>query len=197
MFLILDHHDSFTHNLEHLVRCAGASCRVVQAEEIDVSAVAESPALEGVVLGPGPGEPTSDDPAVRLARLLPTSVPVLGVCRGLQALAVAHGGRLVRAARPVFGHAWHAVHDGRGLFAGLPSPLVVGRYHAWVVDEASLPESLEVAARSPEGEILALRHRRLPRHALQFHPDSMLTEEGSTLVRRFVEGARRGSLAPS
>ncbi len=139
-----------------------------------------------VVISPGPGDPTRAGVSNEL--LLRAEVPTLGVCLGHQCLAHAYGGRVVRGAAPVHGKASPVAHDGRGVFAGLPSPLRAARYHSLVVDEASLPPCLEVTARSDDGAVMGLRHRERPVAGVQFHPESVLSEHGAALARNFLAG---------
>lgn len=138
-----------------------------------------------IVISPGPGRPEDAGITMPAIRALSGRVPILGVCLGHQAIAAAFGGRVVRAGRLMHGKASPILHNGRDLFAGLPSPLMAGRYHSLLVVEP-LPEELEVTARTPEGEIMALRHRTHPTFGVQFHPESVLTPEGVGLLRNFL-----------
>lgn len=186
MILVVDHRDSFTHNIAQALAALGADVEVARPDGLTVAGViARDPA--GVVLGPGPGGPERAALALALTLAAPPALPVLGICLGHQVLAVAHGARVVRAPRPVHGHAHAIEHDGQGLFAGLPSPLTVGRYHSLTVDEASLPPTLAVTARSADGCVMGLRHRERAQQGLQFHPDSILSERGAALFARWLE----------
>ena len=142
-----------------------------------------------VVISPGPCTPDQSGISVDLVRALGPRMPILGVCLGHQCIGQAYGGRIGRARRPMHGKTSRIAHDGRGLFSGLPNPLVATRYHSLVVEEAGLPEELEITARSEAGEIMGLRHRRHPVVGLQFHPEAVLTEHGFDLLRRFLAGA--------
>ncbi|MCB9915347.1 MAG: aminodeoxychorismate/anthranilate synthase component II [Planctomycetes bacterium] len=186
MLLFVDNRDSFSFNLVQALAALGADVRVVRA---DAASAAELVALrpERVLIGPGPGGPEGAGCSLALAHALRGVVPLFGVCLGHQVLAASFGARVVRAARPVHGHADAVAHDGRGLFRGLPSPLTVGRYHSLVVDPASLPPALEVSARSAAGEVMGLRHRELPIEAVQFHPESVLSEAGEAFFRNLLD----------
>ncbi|HBO44875.1 MAG TPA: anthranilate/aminodeoxychorismate synthase component II [Planctomycetaceae bacterium] len=188
MILLIDNYDSFVFNLARYFRRLGQTTLVTRNSEIGVDEVrAMRPAA--VVLSPGPCTPTEAGCCLDVVRQLHTEIPMLGVCLGHQAIAQALGGRIVRAAEPIHGRPGVVRHDGRGIFAGLPEEITVGRYHSLVVDEASLPECLEVSARAvDDGTIMAIRHRRLPLVGLQFHPESILTEWGYWLVGSFLEG---------
>jgi anthranilate synthase/aminodeoxychorismate synthase-like glutamine amidotransferase len=142
---------------------------------------------EAIVLSPGPCTPAEAGCSLEVVRRCQGVLPLLGVCLGHQAIAAGLGGRVVRAAEPMHGRASLVRHDGRGVFAGVPSPFVAGRYHSLVVEEASLPADLEIAARTDDGAIMALRHRELPMVGLQFHPESILTEYGYQLLANFLE----------
>jgi anthranilate synthase/aminodeoxychorismate synthase-like glutamine amidotransferase len=194
---VVDNYDSFTENLAHLLAQLGADVFVARNDDRPVAAVlAARPAA--VVVSPGPCTPAEAGisvPLVAACAAADPPVPVLGVCLGHQAIAVAFGGRGVRAREPVHGRATSVRHDGTGSFEGLPSPLAAARYHSLAV--ARLPKDLVVTARSARGEPMALRHRRLPIEGFQFHPESYLTPLGPRLLARFLRRAgvavRRGA----
>ncbi len=180
--LLLDHFDSFTFNLAQGLVEAGAAVTVRRVDETPLEAAeAEARASDLLVLGPGPGRPEGATLALALIPRLAGRVPILGICLGHQALALAFGGAVGRAPEPVHGKACALRHDGRGLFAGLPDLLTVGRYHSLTV--TALPAPLEPCAWAEDGTLQALRHPDLPLAGLQFHPDSFLTPHGGDLLR--------------
>jgi anthranilate synthase component II len=187
MLLLIDNYDSFTYNLYQYLGELGAETRVVRNDELTV-AEALSLRPSSVVISPGPGNPDEAGISVELIRALPPEVPLLGVCLGHQALGQAFGGRIVRAPRLMHGKTSEIHHDGRGVFAGLPQPFTATRYHSLVIAEDSLPECLEVSARTDAdvGVIMAVRHRSLPLEGVQFHPESILTSAGKDLLRNFL-----------
>ena len=183
--LVLDNYDSFTYNLVQYLGELGADLEVVRSDERSVTELLER-RPDRAVVSPGPGGP--DDAGVSLEaipRLGEAGVPVLGVCLGLQAMAQAFGGRVVRG-EPVHGKTAEVHHDGRTIFRGLPAPLTAGRYHSLVVDP-ELPAVLERSAHSGD-TVMALRHRELPVEGVQFHPESVLTPDGLQLLRNFLDG---------
>jgi anthranilate synthase/aminodeoxychorismate synthase-like glutamine amidotransferase len=188
MILLVDNYDSFVYNLARYFERLGQTTQVIRNTEVDVRGVLRlRPAA--LVLSPGPCSPTQAGCGLELVRRLHETLPILGVCLGHQIIAQALGGRIERAPQPVHGRASPVYHDGRGIFAGLPSPFCGCRYHSLVVDEGSLPESLEVSARTADGVVMAIRHRRLPLVGLQFHPESILTEHGYALLAAFLRQA--------
>jgi anthranilate synthase/aminodeoxychorismate synthase-like glutamine amidotransferase len=188
MILVIDNYDSFVHNLARYFQRLGQTTRVVRNTAIDAAQVrAARPGA--MVLSPGPCAPEQAGRSLELARELYGELPILGVCLGHQIIAEALGGRVVRAAESVHGRSSKVFHDGRGVFAGLPSPIVAARYHSLVVEESSLPPVLEICARTEDGAIMAIRHRQLPVLGLQFHPESILTESGYALLAGFLRFA--------
>ena len=188
MLLLIDNYDSFTYNLFHYLGQLGAEVVVKRNDELSAAeALAMRP--EAVVLSPGPCTPNEAGICLSLIERAAGQVPILGVCLGHQAIGEAYGGRVVRAARAVHGKTSRIAHDGSELFAGLPSPLEVGRYHSLVVEHASLPAELQVAATSVDDptEIHALRHETHPVWGVQFHPESVLTPNGKQLLRNFLD----------
>jgi anthranilate synthase/aminodeoxychorismate synthase-like glutamine amidotransferase len=184
--LVLDNYDSFTYNLVQYLGGLGAEPDVVRNDAATVEALLER-RPDRVVVSPGPCTPAEAGLSVEAIRAFAEAgTPVLGVCLGHQALAVAFGGRVVRG-EPVHGKTAEVAHDGRTIFAGLETPLVVGRYHSLVVDP-ELPEALARSAHS-DGTVMAVRHRELPAEGVQFHPESVLTGEGKELLRNFLEHA--------
>jgi anthranilate synthase component 2 len=185
---LIDNYDSFPLNLAHLLAQLGARVRIVRNDEVRVSDVlARRPV--GVVVSPGPKTPKEAGisvPLIRACAAASPAVPVLGVCLGCQAIGEAFGGRVVRATAPVHGRATKVTHDGRGLFAGLPSPFRVARYHSLVVSPRGLPSVLESTAFAASGEIMGLRHRTLPIEGVQFHPESFLTRSGPAILAAFL-----------
>jgi anthranilate synthase component II len=194
MLLLIDNYDSFTYNLYQYLGELGAETRVVRNDELTV---AEALALRpsSVVISPGPGNSDEAGISLELIRALPPDVPLLGVCLGHQALGQAFGGRIVRAPRLMHGKTSEIHHDGRSIFAGLPQPFTATRYHSLVIAEDSVPDCLEVSARTDDGVgvgiIMAVRHRHLPHEGVQFHPESILTSAGKDLLRNFLRGAAR------
>lgn len=183
--LLLDNLDSFTHNVAQGLLEAGARVEVVRRDRADLAWIRDR-APQLLVLSPGPGEPEAAHLALGAVRALADAIPILGVCLGHQVLAVAFGGRVGRTGAPVHGKAWPVLHDGRGLFRGLPSPFLAGRYHSLAVE--ALPPVLEACAWTPEGLVMGLRHRELPVAGVQFHPDSFLTPHGPELFRNAILG---------
>jgi anthranilate synthase/aminodeoxychorismate synthase-like glutamine amidotransferase len=185
MLLVIDNFDSFVHNLARYLERLGQPTHVVRNDAIDAAGVrALRPA--GIVLSPGPCTPQEAGCSLELVRELQGEVPILGVCLGHQAIGAALGGNVVRAPHPMHGRTSEITHDGRGLFAGLPNPLTVCRYHSLIVEKASLPRDLQVTARTPDGVIMALAHRHLPLWGVQFHPEAILTEGGFMILANFL-----------
>jgi anthranilate synthase/aminodeoxychorismate synthase-like glutamine amidotransferase len=179
--LVVDNYDSFTYNLAQYLGELGAEVEVLRS---DVEALLERQP-DRVIVSPGPGKPEDAGLSMRAVRSFGEGgTPVLGVCLGHQSLAQEFGGRVVRGA-PVHGKTAEMEHDGRTIYAGLESPLVVGRYHSLVVDPAGLPDSLEVSARAGD-VIMGLRHSELPIEGVQFHPESVLTPQGKQMLRNFL-----------
>ncbi|MCX6650947.1 MAG: aminodeoxychorismate/anthranilate synthase component II [Methanomassiliicoccales archaeon] len=192
--LLVDNYDSFVYNLAHSLAAAGAEPHVVRNDRLDLKAVEGR--YHGIVISPGPGHPANlrdFGMCVELLRTLSPSIPTLGVCLGHQGIAHAFGGKVVRARTPLHGKSTPISHDGRGLFRGLPSPLIVGRYHSLCVQEEDLPSCMEVTACSEDDTVMGLRHRQYPIEGLQFHPESVLTERGQDIVDNFVSSLERGA----
>jgi anthranilate synthase/aminodeoxychorismate synthase-like glutamine amidotransferase len=185
--LMIDNYDSFTFNLVQYLGELGAKVDVVRNDQATIEALLEQEPV-GVVISPGPGEPTAagislDSVHACAAR----GLPLLGVCLGHQAIGAAFGGRIIRARSIMHGKVSSIEHDGRGIFAGAPQPFDATRYHSLVVEEASFPDELEITARTADREIMGLRHRTLPIEGLQFHPESILTSVGKRLLRNFLD----------
>jgi anthranilate synthase/aminodeoxychorismate synthase-like glutamine amidotransferase len=195
MIVVIDNYDSFVFNVARYLRVLGADVEVIRNDAI---AVADLAALRprGVVISPGPRAPSGAGISVPLVRAMSKEVPILGICLGHQCIGEAFGGRTVAARRPLHGRASAITHDGSGIFAGLPSPLTAGRYHSLIV-ELEMSSPLVVTARSDEGEIMALAHRDLPAYGVQFHPESILTEHGGTLLANFLRLADAWHARPS
>jgi anthranilate synthase component II len=185
VILLVDNYDSFTYNLAHLFEELGAEVTVIRNDAIDADR-AERLAPSHLIISPGPGRPEDAGASVEIVRRLTPNVPTLGVCLGHQAIVQAYGGEIGQAHRLLHGKASAVTHDGRGVFEGLPDPLAGGRYHSLAA--TTVPEELEICATAEDGEVMAVRHRELPVVGIQFHPESVLTPDGPTLGRNFLEG---------
>jgi anthranilate synthase/aminodeoxychorismate synthase-like glutamine amidotransferase len=185
MILLIDNYDSFVYNLARYFERLGHATRVVRNTAINAAQI-ESLGPDAIVLSPGPCTPERAGNTLDLVRRFHARVPMLGVCLGHQTIAAALGGKIVRANEPVHGRASWVHHHGRGIFAGLPNPLAGCRYHSLAVDAASLPDCLEATARADDGTIMAIEHRALPVVGLQFHPESILTDQGYRLLAAFL-----------
>jgi anthranilate synthase component 2 len=187
---MIDNYDSFTYNLVQYLSELGAAVDVVRNDATSArELVASRP--DGVVISPGPGEPRDAGISVDVVRACADErVPLLGVCLGHQSIGEAFGGRIVRARQVMHGKLSKIEHDGSGVFRGLSSPFEATRYHSLVIDEATRPEVLDVIARTEDREIMGVRHRELPIHGVQFHPESIMTGEGKNLLRNFLEACR-------
>ena len=187
MVLVIDNYDSFTYNLVQYLGELGAKVVVRRNDEASIAQLrALTPAR--VVISPGPGRPEQAGVSLGVIKEFGRQMPVLGVCLGHQAIGLAFGGDVVRAPVPIHGKTSTVEHNGHGVFGGLSSSFQAGRYHSLVVDEKTLPADLEVTARTKEdGLVMGLRHRTLPIHGVQFHPESVLTNEGRRILRNFLE----------
>lgn len=184
--LLLDNYDSFTWNLYQLLATLGVDVDVVRNDEITVAAIAAEPPA-GIVISPGPSRPEQAGISVELIRQLGPTIPTLGVCLGHQAIGVAYGGDVVRV-EPVHGKGSPVLHEGGGIFDGAPSPLSAARYHSLAIERSSLPDELELTAWSPDGLVMGVRHRRHPVEGIQFHPESILTKGGPSLITTWLKG---------
>jgi anthranilate synthase/aminodeoxychorismate synthase-like glutamine amidotransferase len=185
MILLIDNYDSFTYNLAHLFGELGADVVVRRNDEITPDE-AEDLSPSHLVVSPGPGRPEEAGATPELVRRLSVRVPTLGVCLGHQAIVQVFGGEVGQARELVHGKATLVGHDGRGIFAGLPSDFLAGRYHSLAA--TSVPDVFEVSATAADGDVMAVRHTELPIDGVQFHPESVLTPHGSDIARNFLEG---------
>jgi para-aminobenzoate synthetase component 2 len=188
--LMIDNYDSFTYNLVQYLGELGADVIVSRNDAIDVAG-ARALVPDVIVISPGPCTPAEAGVSVALLKEMSGEVPILGVCLGHQCIGEAFGGRVVRAARLMHGKTSPIMHDGKTIFERLPSPFEAMRYHSLLVDADSLPDCLEVSARTAEGEIMGLRHKQLAVEGVQFHPESILTGEGKRLLANFLRSASR------
>lgn len=185
MLIVIDNYDSFTYNLVHYLGELGAACRVFRNDAIsEEEVIALQP--QGIVLSPGPGYPERAGICLDLVEKAAGTVPLLGVCLGHQAIGQAFGGRIVRAPRLMHGKLSAIRHDGEGLFQGLPQRFEATRYHSLTVERESLPEALHVNAESDRGVIMGLAHRDHPIFGVQFHPESIASEQGQALLANFL-----------
>ncbi|GAA2896346.1 aminodeoxychorismate/anthranilate synthase component II [Streptosporangium fragile] len=184
--LVVDNHDSFVHTIVQYLRELGATCDVRPRDRV---AAEDAAGFDGVLISPGPGAPEDAGVSVPLVGFCEArGLPLLGVCLGHQAIAVAHGATVARAPELVHGRTSAITHDGRGVFAGLPSPVTMTRYHSLAVLPGTVPEILQVTATTADGVIMGLRHRAAPVEGVQFHPESVISEYGHRLLGNWLEG---------
>ena len=188
MILLIDNYDSFVYNLARYFERLGQTTHVVRNDAIDA---AQAAALRprAIVLSPGPCTPNEAGCSLETVERLHQHVPILGICLGHQAIGAALGGRVVRSPEPMHGRVSDIYHYGGGVFAGVPNPLSACRYHSLIVDEQSLPDGLEITARTADGVVMAIAHRELPVVGLQFHPESILTQHGYQMLANFLRMA--------
>ena len=185
MILVIDNYDSFTYNLVQYLGELGAKLEVVRNDAMDVEAIARM-RPERIVISPGPGNPDQAGVSLDVIRRLSPTTPTLGVCLGHQAIGQAFGATVTRARTLMHGKTSDIRHDGKGVFAGLSNPFVATRYHSLIVLAETVPDDLEITARSDDGQVMGLRHRRFPIEGVQFHPESILTVEGKHLLANFL-----------
>ena len=183
--VIIDNYDSFTYNLAHLVKELGVEVTVYRNDQFELPQLEE---FDKIILSPGPGIPSEAGLLLDVIRTYAGKKPMLGVCLGHQAIGEVFGGQLTNLSDVFHGVATEGTQFGNDpIFAGLPKRIVMGRYHSWVVSKDGLPECLEVTAESDEGQIMALRHKTLDIHGIQFHPESVLTPEGKTMIGNWLK----------
>ncbi|RLD07958.1 MAG: anthranilate/aminodeoxychorismate synthase component II [Chloroflexota bacterium] len=188
MLLLIDNYDSFVYNLARYVSELGWEREVVRNDAITLKEI-EALAPTHIIISPGPCTPNEAGISNAVIRHFGPRIPILGVCLGHQCIGQVYGGKVVRAGRPMHGKTSPITHDELGVFRGLPSPLRVTRYHSLVVDRQTFPTDLKITANSPDGEIMALRHRVHPVVGVQFHPEAVLTDSGHQLLSNFLERA--------
>lgn len=186
MLLVIDNYDSFTYNLVQYLGELGAEMRIVRNDEVTIDEIQREIKPAKLLISPGPGTPDSAGISLAAIDRFAGKVPILGVCLGHQAIGQYFGGKVIRGPEPVHGKPVVVTHDGKGLFKNVPNNFNAGRYHSLVVERESLPDVLEVSAESPDGLIMGLRHRELPIEGVQFHPESILTEHGKTMLGSFL-----------
>ena len=186
MVFVLDNYDSFTYNLVQYMGELGAEMTVRRNDELTPEEV-ESLHPDRILLSPGPCTPQEAGISIPLIQHFAGKVPILGVCLGHQAIGAAFGGKVVRAPKLMHGKTSEVIHDGRTLFTGIASPMTCTRYHSLIVAEDGLPRELEITARTEDGIIMGLRHRKYPVEGVQFHPESVLTHDGKQLIKNFLE----------
>jgi len=186
MIVIIDNYDSFTYNIVQTIGGMGAQVKVFRNDVVDVDAI-EALQPDRLLISPGPCTPSKAGISIEAIRYFAGKIPILGVCLGHQSIGEAFGGITIRASRLMHGKTSPIIHDGKGVFTGLPSPFDAMRYHSLVVDQKTLPDCLEITARTGQGELMGIRHRELPIEGVQFHPESIMTPDGVDLMRNFLD----------
>jgi anthranilate synthase/aminodeoxychorismate synthase-like glutamine amidotransferase len=186
MVFVLDNYDSFTYNLVQYMGELGAEMTIRRNDELTVDEV-EALAPERILLSPGPCTPQEAGISIELIRRFAGRTPILGVCLGHQAIGAAFGGDVIRAPKLMHGKTSEVEHDGKTIFRGIATPMTCTRYHSLIVSEKNLPGELEISARTADGTIMGLRHRKYPVEGVQFHPESVLTDDGKQLIKNFLE----------
>ena len=186
MLILIDNYDSFTYNLVHYLGELGAESAVIRNDKISVAEVmAKKP--QAIVLSPGPCTPNEAGVCLDLIKAAGPTIPLLGVCLGHQSIGQAYGGKVIRAPQPMHGKLSTITNDGRGIFKGLPKSFEVTRYHSLIVERATLPDCLEITAETSDGIIMGLQHKTHPVHGVQFHPESIASEQGHALLENFLK----------
>jgi len=187
MLLVIDNYDSFTYNLVQYLGELGAEMRIFRNDEVTVDEIESDLKPEKILISPGPGTPDAAGISLEVLDRFAERTPIFGVCLGHQAIGQHFGGKVIRAPEPVHGKPVEVRHDGKTIFEGIDPSFNAGRYHSLVVDRESLPDCLEISAESPDGLIMAMRHKHLPIEGVQFHPESILTEHGKVMLRNFLQ----------
>ena len=190
MLLLIDNYDSFTYNLYQYLSQLGAEVEVARNDKIGIAEI-EQMQPQKIIISPGPSNPENAGISNDVIRHFGAKTPILGVCLGHQCIGYSYGGEVIRADKIMHGKSSMIYHQGKGVFAGLPSPFSAIRYHSLVVNDKNLPGCLEVTARTGDGTIMGLRHRRHPVEGVQFHPESFMTEAGMQLLKNFLKGDKK------
>lgn len=186
MIVIIDNYDSFTYNIVQTIGGLGVEVKVFRNDMVDVATI-ETLNPDRLLISPGPCTPSKAGISIEAIRYFAGKIPILGVCLGHQSIGEAFGGETIRAKRLMHGKTSPITHDGKGVFTSLSSPFEAMRYHSLVVNEANLPDCLEITARSDQDELMGLRHRELPIEGVQFHPESIMTPAGIQLLKNFLD----------
>jgi anthranilate synthase component 2 len=186
MILIIDNYDSFTYNVYQYVASLGYEVEVVRNDAITVDEI-RARKYDAIIISPGPGTPSDAGISKEVIAAFAGQLPILGICLGHQAIGEVFGGKVVRAPKPIHGKVSDVYHKEDGIYQGLSQPFVAGRYHSLLVEEESIPDCLEITARTADGLIMGLRHKEYPIEGVQFHPESVLTPEGMRLFEHFLD----------
>ncbi len=185
MILLIDNYDSFTYNVYQAVANLGRPLQVVRNDQLSLAQISDSH-YDAIMISPGPGTPDDAGISKEVVTHFAGKLPILGICLGHQVIGEAFGAKVIRAPQPVHGKTAKIIHDGNGLYANLPQPFIAGRYHSLIVDRDTLPDCMEITALNNEGLIMGLKHRHFNIQGVQFHPESILTPEGTTLLGNFL-----------
>lgn len=184
--LLIDNYDSFTYNLLHYLGEEGAAVEVARNDTLDMERITSNHPIAGIVISPGPGTPEDSGLCPEIIRRFAPSVPIFGVCLGMQTMGAVYGGVVTRAPAPMHGKTSRIHHTGEGVFAGIPSPFTATRYHSLIVERETLPGCFRLTAWTEDGLVMGLQHREYPLHGVQFHPESIASEYGHDIVRNFL-----------
>jgi anthranilate synthase/aminodeoxychorismate synthase-like glutamine amidotransferase len=187
MLLVIDNYDSFTYNLVQYIGELGAEMRIVRNDEVTIDEIENEMQPERILISPGPGTPDSAGISLGAIERFEGKLPILGVCLGHQAIGQYFGGTVVRAPEPVHGKPVEILHDGKTIFEDIPNGFAAGRYHSLIVEKENMPDCLEISAESPDGLVMALRHKTKKIEGVQFHPESILTDHGKKILQNFLE----------
>ena len=185
MILLIDNYDSFTYNVYQAVANLGHPLQVARNDQISLTQISDDH-YDAIIISPGPGTPDDAGISKEVVSHFAGKLPILGICLGHQVIGEAFGAKVIRAPQPVHGKTAKIIHDGNGLYANLPQPFIAGRYHSLIVDRDTLPDCMEITALNNEGLIMGLKHRHFNIQGVQFHPESILTPEGTTLLGNFL-----------